>query len=452
MLSLGLWITLSQPLSACRYTVRDMGFVDLGDEPYSLFILVSDTMAEEAILEINEVAQEAVAGTNIRTEIVNIDTQVDHPVLKHFSPHTSPWLPVLVLFSPEGRFLELPQPARPFRQALWSILEPVSSSPKRREIIEKVSRGLGIVLIVEGPDSTANKRAIQDAEAAINKITSLMDTFPKVVFGPPELVILKREVFDKEESLLWSLGLEADKVDQQVAVVLYGRVRRLGPVLKGEDITELRLTNLLGIAGADCECGLDRAWLQNPTLPAKWKKSEEAKLVERLGFDPENPLVKIEMHDILRRGMNSGVDRLDPDLVDVLASGYSYTEIELTAGNLVDPFVQIDVATGEPTSIELQADGASEPDRPIFSPDRSAHIENSEKRAVQPEWITPEAGIAGMSLPSDYTTRAAETEKPHTPESRPPFLFRPAAILFVPGFIVFFVGLTIVIRASRAKK
>jgi UPF0716 family protein affecting phage T7 exclusion len=43
-------------------------------------------------------------------------------------------------------------------------------------------------------------------------------------------------------------------------------------------------------------------------------------------------------------------------------------------------------------------------------------------------------------------------EKPHTWESRPSFLFRPAAVLLVPGFIVIFVGLTIVIRASRARK
>ena len=84
----------------------------------------------------------------------------------------------------------------------------------------------------------------------------------------------------------------------QIAV-LYGRGRRMGPVLSGKRLTENNLLNLLSLIGADCECGLDRSWLLGTMVPLRWPPDLRELLVHQLGFDVENPLIKSEMSQIL---------------------------------------------------------------------------------------------------------------------------------------------------------
>ncbi len=76
-------------------------------------------------------------------------------------------------------------------------------------------------------------------------------------------------------------------------------------MFKGKEITEDNLANVLFVIGQDCECGLDHRWLQGTMLPARWTDEMQAKVAENLGFDPESPMIKMEMSWIVRRGSYS---------------------------------------------------------------------------------------------------------------------------------------------------
>jgi hypothetical protein len=106
-----------------------------------------------------------------------------------------------------------------------------------------------------------------------------------------------------ERILLWSIGLEPNDVNEPHAIIIYGRARWIGPLFKGEQITEDDLASVLFVIGADCECGFDYRWLQGTMLPAKWDQKTHERAVESLGFDPESPMIKMEIGSIIGRGM-----------------------------------------------------------------------------------------------------------------------------------------------------
>ena len=106
----------------------------------------------------------------------------------------------------------------------------------------------------------------------------------------------------QERMLLWSLGINEQKVDDPHVVILYGRGRRCGALLKGEEITTNKIFNILSIIGADCECRLDRYWILGTSIPIRWGAEIQTEAVRCLGFDSENPIIKNEMKQILSMG------------------------------------------------------------------------------------------------------------------------------------------------------
>jgi hypothetical protein len=104
--------------------------------------------------------------------------------------------------------------------------------------------------------------------------------------------------------LLWSLGVDLPQEASPVTQIalLFGRGRKLGPVLRIPGSRQQDLWRSLGVVGADCECGLDRGWMCGPMVPHAWSTTDEAEAVAALGFDPGNPLVKAEISRILARG------------------------------------------------------------------------------------------------------------------------------------------------------
>ena len=74
------------PAVACRYNVRDVGFVDLETEPYHLYFFVRDTLPADLWTRLRDTAVEALAGANILPELVETDTGKSHPALAHRPP------------------------------------------------------------------------------------------------------------------------------------------------------------------------------------------------------------------------------------------------------------------------------------------------------------------------------------------------------------------------------
>lgn len=110
------------------------------------------------------------------------------------------------------------------------------------------------------------------------------------------------------------------------ALVLMGRGRRVGEMLRGGLITRTALQEALAVIGQDCECGLDRVWMQGERFPLAWGQPEKKAAFAELGFDPDNPKVKAEISRIITRGPNSrpsGNTQSASDNFDQLALGYS---------------------------------------------------------------------------------------------------------------------------------
>jgi hypothetical protein len=183
-----------------------------------------------------------------------------------------------------------------------------------------------VILVVEGTDTQENQRVVDAARRAADFIEELMPRMPKPVEVAPQVVVLDQKAVTSETSLLWSLGMEVTRQKEPQAAILIGRGRRLGPNLQGEAITALRLQEMLAVAGQDCECDLDRSWMQGPRIPMPWGIERQQRAYGLLGFDPENPLVKAEISRILSRGRNtiqaaesSGISQG----LDMLLLGYS---------------------------------------------------------------------------------------------------------------------------------
>lgn len=292
------------PVHACRFNVREVGFVDLGIEPYHLFCYIDQETSADIVSSLKEISYAALMGSNVESEIIDIDQQDGHPAMKYLDSRSVQSLPAAVLVSPDGQSLPVPitKPNRPFKKTLSSALDSILSSSKRKEILQQVSKTYGVVLLIEGADAQENNRAKQAASAAIEQVSSQMEMLPKPISHPPVLVLIEQKSLSQEKILLWSLGLNAGEISKPHAAVLYGRARWLGPMFVGEQITETNLAAILLVIGADCECGLDQRWLQGTMLPAKWDGKLLALVAETLEFDPENPMVKMEISGIVRRG------------------------------------------------------------------------------------------------------------------------------------------------------
>jgi len=313
------------PVLACRFNVREVGFVDLATEPYHLYCFVDAASSGRIADKFQTATRQMLTETNIRAELVNVDQQKNHPALQHLDPSAAQALPKVVLVCPDGQRLDVPieQSRQPVEQTIVDGIERILFSPVRQQILSKVVESYAVVLLIEGPQPEQNDHASQAVHKAMDRIKASLPWMPKPINCGPALVRLAQKDLKAEQVLLWVLGLKAGDVNEPCAAVFYGRGRWLGPVFKGPQITETELTNLMSVIGADCECGLDHRWLQGTMLPAKWDSALQAKTAKNLGFDPENPMIKAEVAGIVGRGFGG---------LPYAGGTYGYQEIVIDAG------------------------------------------------------------------------------------------------------------------------
>ncbi|MFC1738448.1 hypothetical protein ACFL1G_05285 [Planctomycetota bacterium] len=317
---------LGSPVVACRFNVRDVGFVDLGNQSYGFFCYVNDRTEKHVIDYFNELAETELLETNIKARSINVDQRPDDSALQYLKPDTKIF-PAFVLISPGEQTMRFDsiESGQGFKESLQKAFKKIVSSPMRKELAEKTIDAFGVVLIIEGADAEENKKAVSAAQAAIKLVSDQMNLLPKRIAKPPVLVEMKRQQQQQEEILLWSMGIDADNITKPHAIIFYGRGRRMGSVLSKKLLTEKMMTKFLYVIGADCECGLDRSWMQGDMMPAKWGGEQLEKLSAQLGFDTEHPMIKIEMSQIVRSGNRSGNNTLNFDAI----GSFGYREIEV---------------------------------------------------------------------------------------------------------------------------
>jgi len=310
----------------CRYTIREIGFSDIGSNTYQMLLFTNSYTPEEQVLIINKFSNLLLNDTNVRLEIINVDENKSSSNLKFLKQYDIHTFPSAVFVAPGGESMlcSLPSKGKSLSASSWFLLENLVSSAIREDMVSKLVRAYGVVLLIEGTDREENRRVKIAAREAVKAITESLNQMPKVVNESPEILVIPHNKVDEEEILLFGLGItEKNKDDTHVAII-YGRGRLAGPVLKGEQINNVRLYNLLTFVGADCECGIDNSWIIGDMIPLRWGPSEQDKLIKQLGFDVENPFVKTEMSQIiyLKPSIGTVINPLEENLLGFVEESF----------------------------------------------------------------------------------------------------------------------------------
>ena len=321
---------------ACRFNVRDVGFVDLGSEPYQLYLFVPEGASEAELERIQSTAYATYLESNVKFEINTPATALEGEA-KAFLPKEVT-KPVGVLVSSNGERstpIVLTEQGKPTTEALWDGLGSVFDSPRRNAALSKVYEHYGVILIVEGRNDAENRRVRKMADRVVATITSRMDRLEKEIREPPVVEVIEEKDFAAEKTFLWSLGVDEVGETPQV-VALYGRGRRMGLVLRDERLDERSLTAIVNVIGLNCECGLDRKWMEGVMIPQKWDENVRRRLAEHLGFDPESPAIRVEMSQILAKGGSGGRAHRNEQVgetPDDLLSGYREGTLKIGKGS-----------------------------------------------------------------------------------------------------------------------
>jgi len=279
--------------------------------------------------------------------------------------------------------------------------------------MDRIVRAWCVVLLVEGKDSAENAKARKIVADAIEDITRTMNQAGKTVEEAPHLILLSADCFADEEILLWSLRLEDYGSRGPRVALLYGRGRQFGPVLEGENLTQRNLFQVLSVIGMSCGCdvGLDPVMVASGTsIPRRWGRKLRAKVAKDLGFDPDNPMVKMEISGALVA--HEGVGGAE----EGIAEAFAYSEGEI-----------VDWAKYR----QVQEGGAGAP--PVTNRGHGSHA------------APREAGLTACSA----TTLASLPENPSTLEKRigKVVLF----VVFGMGLLVLAGGTFFFLRAGRRK-
>lgn len=288
--------------AACMYNVRETGFVYLGFESYRLWCYVDQNTPSRTVAEMQRIAEQVLTESSVQFEVIRVDADKTHPALDFFDPNETKSLPAAVLLSPQEAAMpvSMPQLNPDFASSFRSLLIELVHSPLRDELVRQAAENYAVVLLMDGADANRNATAVQAVHRAIESIHRHMEFMPKDITKPPVLVRLPRQHAGRERILMWSLGADETQTQKAHAAVIYGRARWIGPLLKGNQITTELIENILSVVGADCECGLDRRLVRGTILPVKWNEQTDTLVADDLGFDPEDPTVKMEVSQILR--------------------------------------------------------------------------------------------------------------------------------------------------------
>ena len=306
-----LGLLVAQVAMACRYTVREIGFVNLDGRPWTL---VQVGTGFDSPLTVDPIE------TNLQQLVVDPARDPNHPAVL-----TTGGTPGFVLLGPNGRTLDL-DTTDPSTASQLAV-----DSPIRSRIADGALDTFAYVLVIPGSDDAENARARSAAESAQNQLNALAPHLPRPVSNPLSVITLAREDLQRERVLLWSLGL--DDSDQATLAVVYGRGRRAGPPIRGS-FEDTELATQLALVGESCECETDRAWLKEPIAPLRWAGRNAGRAADVLGFDPASPMVQAEVTRILARGefgtgapREQGDGRRPKDLAEVVF-GYSERSLD----------------------------------------------------------------------------------------------------------------------------
>lgn len=313
-------IVLTALTPVCRYTVRDIGFVDLSGPDYTLLHVgeKDSQLSPEALALAHALARDG------NVTVGQIDRADPRAAVLGSAPNG--WL-----LGREGLqplvLATLNEPAKPSgtRNALRAVLH----SPLRDDALARSLTSFALVVSVEGRDAAGNDRVRAAIAGAREDLTRIAGQLPRPIEQPVVTLTVEGGERAAEAVLLWSLGLDPSDPRPAVAL-LYGRGKLAGPVMLGEGVSRHELLAQLALVGESCECDTDRDWAAEPRIPMAWTEDQRAEAPRMLGFDPASPLVVAEVARILARGPGAGPLRAGRTTggIEALLLGYREASLE----------------------------------------------------------------------------------------------------------------------------
>lgn len=282
--------------TACRFTVREIGFSILSQDIYSLVVIDQNAKPSDKIWQS---IHDKLKDSNIKLSVLNPQKDSTHPYVKKIL-EAGFSLPALVLIAPDGRILELNA------NDISGQVNKVLDSPVRKLLRNSLSGTLSAILWVDGKDHLTNSEIRKTIEKDCDRINNIIPYMPKTVKNGPLSIHIYSDEFLSEKVLLWSLGVD-QLPERPIAFVLYGRGRIMGGPVVASAISEGRLYNYMSMIGADCECGLDRKWMLGEQIPLLWPPESRQELANIIGFDVDNPIIQAEMSRILAKETDTGI-------------------------------------------------------------------------------------------------------------------------------------------------
>ena len=270
-----------------KYSVRDAGFVEFEARPYRLVLLSKNPAAPDVKKQQADLYQ-AMRETNIVLVHFPSDPKNISPAMKKIKIPDKLPTPVFWLVAPDDRVIPF-DPAKSMGDLVHSNV--------RQAIHDAVTESLCTVLLVESTDARANEIAKAKIVKALESINRNLAEL-KAPMAEVKCLTLTVGQREKERWTLWGLGEDVTVATMPKVAVIFGKMRRAGPLFEGSEWNVTDLVRRIAGLAEPCDSSLDRKQFTDPMLPFRWARDWPEKL---LPFNPVSDAVQVEVKEILQK-------------------------------------------------------------------------------------------------------------------------------------------------------
>ena len=374
-------LSAPSPEFFCKYSVRDVAFVNMEDSTWRLLIQKPLGIEQSQIDQWNKQVDESLDRVNVSIQWVENESDW----FRGTGQATAGKLNVALVDADDNVFRPAPLAVEKINESIDRLV----SSHKREEILAKNVASLCVFVLVESGDRQKDEAALSLVMDSIEETNAQLWSLEKPTQEGPKLVTVTVADRKAESLLIKMLGIES--FEEPTVALVYGQARRMGDLLKGKTLLKKNLVWMAGVCGRDCECSLDRNWLYGSQFLHRWDKAKERAVEDVLGFDPHSALVVSEVAQILQKtAKNKGSEV--PDMNDGLSGLVihdlgSLTETETDADrnsnqNVLDKNTQDQktVQSGGDQAETTQNDGATNAEVESVQPEENDNQSNSQQQ------------------------------------------------------------------------
>lgn len=284
---------------SCRYTIREIGFANLSDVNYRLYLFNTKWNESE-----EQKLKAVFSSSNVTPFFVNAKQLTEYE--KGLQQHYKTKHQYAVFVNQDGTHFKINFENK---QGLLNYF----SSPLLSELPEHLIHHFAVVLVAGNSTDGQCRNKVKDQ---IQEFTKIQSQLPKPIKQGPIMLELD---LSKEPLLKKFFGFQPEQFQ---SVILYGKGRVFAEPFGQQELEDSLLFKYLNLVGSDCECGLSKSWMTGERIPQFWSKAHKAKLFKKLKFDVEDPMVKSEMSQIISKQADTkmtmeNVDLFQPNTINL---------------------------------------------------------------------------------------------------------------------------------------